>query len=107
MRNFDHGYTVTSHSSQGLTAERVLVNMDTVVHPELIGQRFAYFSVSRASHDAQIFINDAANLAERLSRDVSKAPAIDFSKSPVASVGLEQVASAVKQLPAAGLRLGL
>ena len=46
--HFDHGYAVTSHSSQGLTAERVLVNMDTVVHPELINSRFAYVSVSRA-----------------------------------------------------------
>src|ERR1039457_1126361 len=36
MRHFDHGYAVTSHSSQGLTADRVLVNMDTTVHPELI-----------------------------------------------------------------------
>src|SRR6185312_14471557 len=34
MRHFDHGYAVTSHSSQGLTSERVLVNMDTEVHPE-------------------------------------------------------------------------
>ena len=31
MRHFDHGYAVTSHSSQGLTAERVLVNIDTTV----------------------------------------------------------------------------
>ncbi len=31
MRHFDHGYAVTSHSSQGLTSERVLVNMDNVV----------------------------------------------------------------------------
>ncbi len=67
MRHFDHGYAVTSHSSQGLTSERVLVNMDTEVHPELINARFAYVSVSRASHDAQIFTNDAANLAESLS----------------------------------------
>lgn len=108
MRHFDHGYAVTSHSSQGLTAERVLVNMDTEVHPELIGQRFAYVSVSRASHDAQIFTNDAATLAESLSRDVSKASAIDFGKSqsPVVSVGLEQVAS-VKQSGASGLGLSL
>ena len=28
-RHFDHGYAVTSHSAQGLTAERVLVNADT------------------------------------------------------------------------------
>ncbi len=55
MRHFDHGYAVTSHSSQGLTSQRVLVNMDTEVHPELINGRFAYVSVSRASHDVQIF----------------------------------------------------
>jgi len=107
MRHFDYGYAVTSYSSQGLTSERVLVNMDTKVHPELISQRFAYVSVSRASHDAQIFTNDAANLAESLSRDVSKASAIDFGKIPVASVGLEQSA-AVKQLShATGLGLSL
>jgi ATP-dependent exoDNAse (exonuclease V) alpha subunit len=109
MRHFDHGYAVTSHSSQGLTSERVLVNMDTNVHPELINTRFAYVSVSRASHDAQIFTNDAAALAESLSRDVSKASAIDFVKaqSPVANVRLEQAAAALTKIPAAGLGLGL
>jgi ATP-dependent exoDNAse (exonuclease V) alpha subunit len=108
MRHFDHGYAVTSHSSQGLTAKRVLVNMDTNVHPELINSRFAYVSVSRASHDAQIYTNDAASLAESLSRDVSKASAIDFGKaqSPVANAGLEQ-AAAVKIAPGAGLGLAL
>ena len=83
MRHFDHGYAVTSHSSQGLTSHRVLVNMDTEVHPELINARFAYVSVSRASHDAQVFTNDASNLAERLSADVSKTSALDFGKQGV------------------------
>ena len=106
MQHFDHGYAVTSHSSQGLTSERVLVNMDTGAHPDLLNSRFAYVSVSRASHDAQIFTNDAATLAENLSRDVSKASAIDFGKSPVASVSLEQTA-AIKQTPTAGLGLAL
>ncbi len=43
--SFDHGYAVTSHSSQGLTSERVLVDMDTNVHPELLNNHFAYVSV--------------------------------------------------------------
>jgi conjugative relaxase-like TrwC/TraI family protein len=108
MRHFDHGYAVTSHSSQGLTSERVLVNMDTEVHPELINNRFAYVSVSRASHDAQIYTNDAATLAESLSRDVSKASALDFSKgkNPVASVGLEH-APISEKTPVRGLGLSL
>ncbi len=29
MRSFDHGYAVTSHSSQGLTEGRVIANIDT------------------------------------------------------------------------------
>jgi conjugative relaxase-like TrwC/TraI family protein len=109
MRHFDHGYAVTSHSSQGLTAERVLVNMDTDVHPELISSRFAYVSVSRASHDAQIYTNNAATLAETLSHDVTKASAIDFGKgqSPIANVGLDQAAAALEKTPATGLGLAL
>jgi conjugative relaxase-like TrwC/TraI family protein len=108
MRHFDHGYAVTSHSSQGLTSERVLVNMDTEVHPELISRRFAYVSVSRASHDAQIYTNNAASLAESLSHDVTKASAIDSGKvqSQIANVGLEQ-ADAFKQTVSSGLALSL
>jgi hypothetical protein len=83
MRHFDHGYAVTSHSSQGLTADRVLVNMDTKVHPELINTRFAYVSVSRASEDVRIYTNDAAVLSERLSTDVTKTSAVDLQKAQV------------------------
>jgi conjugative relaxase-like TrwC/TraI family protein len=106
MRHFDHGYAVTSHSSQGLTAERVLVNLDTDVHPELINGRFAYVSISRASQDVQVFTNDAANLAVNLSRDVSKASAIEFGANRVhrATVGFEEAAAANKNL---GAGLGL
>jgi hypothetical protein len=80
MRHFDHGYAVTSHSSQGLTTDRVLVNMDTTAHPELINTRFAYVSVSRASDDARIYTNDATTLAERLSTDISKASAVEVAR---------------------------
>ncbi|ADV83166.1 MobF family relaxase [Terriglobus saanensis] len=92
MRHFDHGYAVTSHSSQGLTSERVLVNMDTGVHPELINSRFAYVSVSRASHNAHIYTNDAVNLARTLSHDASKTSALDVLRAqpPVPSALKEQ-----------------
>jgi conjugative relaxase-like TrwC/TraI family protein len=80
MCHFDHGYAVTSHSSQGLTTDRVLVNMDTKAHPELINIRFAYVSVSRASEDARIYTNDATTLAERLSTDISKASAVEVAR---------------------------
>jgi len=79
MRHLDHGYAVTSHSSQGLTADRVLVNIDTNTHPELINPRFAYVSVSRAAQDAQIFTNAASSLAASLGHAVTKTSAIEMS----------------------------
>jgi conjugative relaxase-like TrwC/TraI family protein len=80
--HFDHGYAVTSHSSQGLTADRVLVNVDTSTHPDLINSRFAYVSVSRASHDAQIYTNNASALVSGLSRETTKTSALEIVKAP-------------------------
>jgi hypothetical protein len=77
MRNFDHGYAVTSHSSQGLTSDRVLVNMDTEAPSQLLNTRFAYVSLSRGQSDAQIYTNDASRLPQALSADISKESAID------------------------------
>jgi ATP-dependent exoDNAse (exonuclease V) alpha subunit len=82
MRHFDHGYAVTSHSSQGLTAERVMVNMDSSIHPDLINTRFAYVAVSRASHDAQIYTNSTVSLVSDLAHTVTKSSALENSVSP-------------------------
>jgi hypothetical protein len=46
-QHFDHGYAVTSHSSQGLTAARVLANIDTETSRLLIKPRLAYVAISR------------------------------------------------------------
>ena len=78
-RHFDHGYAVTSHSAQGLTADRVLINVDTSAHPDLVNSRFAYVAVSRARNDAQIFTNDQTALDEALGKDNSKTAALNAS----------------------------
>jgi len=80
MRHYDHGYAVTSHSSQGLTAERVMVNLDSHINADLINQRFAYVAVSRGSHDAQIFTDNATSLIEKLSHDVAKSSALQIAQ---------------------------
>ena len=88
-RHFDHGYAVTSHSSQGLTAERVLVNADTGVHPDLLNSRFGYVSISRASHEATIFTDDMTKLSPQLSADVSKTSALEIQPpSIVQGIGM-------------------
>lgn len=81
FRQFDHGYAVTSHSSQGLTAGRVLANIDTDSSRSLINSRLAYVAISRASEDARIYTNNAETLGQRLATDISKTAAVDFRPS--------------------------
>ena len=76
FRQFDHGYAVTSHSSQGLTAGRVLANIDTDSSRSLINDRLAYVAISRASDDARIYTNNAETLGERLTTDITKTAAL-------------------------------
>jgi ATP-dependent exoDNAse (exonuclease V) alpha subunit len=70
--HLDHGYAVTSHSSQGQTADRVLIHVDTdIAAKDLLNHRMAYVAVSRGAHDAQLFTNDRENLGAALGHDVS------------------------------------
>jgi hypothetical protein len=87
-RHLDHGYAVTSHSSQSLTAERVLVHADTSVHPDLLNSRFGYVSISRASHEATLFTDDMAKLAPQLGADVSKTSALEIHQAPSVAQGI-------------------
>ena len=75
--HLDHGYAMTSHSSQGQTADRVLIHVDTELGAkDLLNRRMAYVAVSRGRYDAQIYTNNAATLGQELSRDVSRSAAI-------------------------------
>jgi len=70
--HLDHGYAVTSHSSQGQTAERVLIHVDTeLAAKDLLNSRMAYVAVSRGAEDAQLYTNDRAKRPEALGHDVS------------------------------------
>ena len=76
--HLDYGYAVTSHSSQGQTADRVLVHVDTEhLGEQLVNRRLAYVAVSRGRYDAHIYTNDKAHLSEALGRDVSHRSALD------------------------------
>jgi conjugative relaxase-like TrwC/TraI family protein len=79
--HLDYGYAVTSHSSQGQTADRVLVHVDTEQAGEkLVNRRFAYVAVSRGRYEAQIYTNNRTDLAQRLARDVSHQSAVETSR---------------------------
>jgi conjugative relaxase-like TrwC/TraI family protein len=79
--HLDYGYAMTSYSSQGQTADRVIVHVAArdLENRELVNRRFAYVAVSRARDDAQIYTNDAAALAAKLDRQISKEVAVQIT----------------------------
>jgi conjugative relaxase-like TrwC/TraI family protein len=89
--HLDHGYAVTSHSSQGQTADRVLVHVDTELGEQLVNSRMAYVSVSRGQYDAEIYTNDRSELARDLGRDVSQRTATQSQEPEPAALKIEPV----------------
>jgi conjugative relaxase-like TrwC/TraI family protein len=89
--HLDHGYAVTSHSSQGQTAERVLIHVDTeLAAKDLLNSRMAYVAVSRGAEDAQLFTNDREKLPEALGHDVSHESAHTPAIKPEQAVSPKQ-----------------
>jgi conjugative relaxase-like TrwC/TraI family protein len=76
-RHIDHGYAVTSHSSQGQTVNRVLVNADTSEPDKLLNQRMAYVAASRARLDARIYTDSDQRLSAAFARQVDKSTALE------------------------------
>jgi ATP-dependent exoDNAse (exonuclease V) alpha subunit len=81
FRHIDHGYAVTSHSSQGTTVDRVLINADTSESRVLLNDRMGYVAVSRAREDAIIYTNSIDELRGALDRRVDKEMALEAVQS--------------------------
>src|SRR2546425_5943532 len=72
FRHLDHGYAITSYSSQGTTVDRVLINADTSESRVLLNDRMGYVAVSRAREDATIYTNSIEELRGALDGRVDK-----------------------------------
>ena len=78
--HLDYGYAMTSHSSQGQTADRVLIHVDTEQGSQLVNSRMAYVAISRGRYDGQIYTDSKADLAHHLSREHSHSTAISSNQ---------------------------
>jgi conjugative relaxase-like TrwC/TraI family protein len=107
--HLDHGYAVTSYSSQGQTADRVLIQVDTELSAkDLLNSRMAYVSVSRGAHDARFFTNDREKLQTVLSHDVSHQSAHVPDIKPSDTIAPQQeISQGHDQKHGIGLGIGL
>ena len=82
FNHLDHAYAMTSHSSQGMTVDRVLIHVDTGDSRVrgLVDKTLSYVATSRARHDAQIFTDNAEQLSRALARDNAKDTALSAAQ---------------------------
>lgn len=75
--HIDLGYAVTSHSSQGGTVDKVIVNLDSLRSAQLVNRRSFYVTLSRSRDDAQVYTNDAHALRNAVRREQRKEVALE------------------------------
>lgn len=78
--HLDYAYATTVHSSQGLTADRVLIDAKT--SSRTTSRDVYYVAISRARHEATMFTNDARRIAEAVQRENPKHAALDIVGHP-------------------------
>jgi ATP-dependent exoDNAse (exonuclease V) alpha subunit len=78
LRYIDYGYASTSHSSQGATVDRVIVNIDTARSAELVNRKQFYVSISRARHGVTVYTDDSSALQHAVGRNREKSIALEW-----------------------------
>jgi ATP-dependent exoDNAse (exonuclease V) alpha subunit len=75
--HIDYGYCSTSHSAQGATVDRVIVNLDSLKSAQLVNQRSFYVTISRARREARVYTDDVHALRNAVKREQKKEIALE------------------------------
>jgi conjugative relaxase-like TrwC/TraI family protein len=78
--HLDYGYATTTFSGQGLTEARSLVDVNTEQSKELVNRRMFYVAGSRGREHLQVYTNNAADLAKKVARSVTKESALEVQQ---------------------------
>jgi conjugative relaxase-like TrwC/TraI family protein len=89
-RQFDHGYAVTAHRSQGKTVDGVILSADSMK------QELFYVGASRGRSEIAIVTSDREQLRDSLGISSARPSAMELAKEQALSLGLEH---AIQQTP--------
>jgi|GEM_PF-207367 len=84
-QNLDYALVSTTYSSQGKTADRVLISADFT-----IGQESFYVAASRARHELKIYTEDPTRLVELAQQSKAKENALELLRKQVQKSTIEQ-----------------
>lgn len=77
--HLEHAYATTVHSAQGLSLDRVIVDLDT--RSLTTGKDLYYVAISRARFEAQIYTNSRPELPAAIARENIKTAALDVQRA--------------------------
>ena len=76
--HLDHAYATTVHSSQGLTADRVLIEASTKTRTT--SKDVFYVAISRAQHEARVYTDYRGKLPLAVEREHRKHAAMEIER---------------------------
>ena len=76
--HLEHAYATTVHSAQGLSTDRMMVDLDT--RSLTTGKDLYYVAISRARHEATVYTNSRKELPSAISREPVKTAALDIQR---------------------------
>jgi conjugative relaxase-like TrwC/TraI family protein len=82
-----HGYVVTSHTSQGVTVNKVFVGISSESFPAT-GERTSYVALTRGKEQVQVFTDDKAELLRAMCRE----------DDPLSATGLAEESNRTKPM---------
>ncbi|MGO4395889.1 MobF family relaxase [Variovorax sp. M-6] len=76
--HLEHAYASTVHSSQGLTSDRALIDLDT--NSRTTSMNLYYVAVSRPRHEARVYTNSVEALPVAIARQFDKTTALEIQR---------------------------
>jgi len=76
--HLEHAYATTVHSAQGLSTDRMMVDLDT--RSLTTGKDLYYVAISRARYEATVYTNSRPELPAAISREPIKTAALDIQR---------------------------
>jgi ATP-dependent exoDNAse (exonuclease V) alpha subunit len=76
--HLEHAYATTVHSAQGLSTDRMMVDLDT--RSLTTGRDLYYVAISRARYEATIYTNSRSELPAAINREAVKTAALDIHR---------------------------
>ena len=76
--HLEHAYATTVHSAQGLSTDRMMVDLDT--RSLTTGKDLYYVAISRARYEAKVYTNSRTDLPAAISREPVKSAALDIQR---------------------------